>query len=472
MVEVKIQLHPKQVDFLHSIDKYPITFYGGAKGGGKSGGLRRIMLYRRFEYPGTTGVIFRKTLPELEKNHIIPIFREYPMLEDYYNSSKKILKLPNKSTLEFTYCDKEKDLGRYQGSEWDDLAIEEAGEWPEMWFRRLSGSNRTSKPGIKPRTILTGNPGGIGHTWLKRLFVTRDFRDDERPSDYNFIQATVDDNPSLMENDPDYVRKLDAEPNLALRKAYRHGSWDIIAGQFFTEVRREVHLVKPFPIPPHWTRFGAYDFGFNHPAAFGWLANDEDGNVFLYRELIKAKMRVDEFAAELNKFDDTKLLYPIVAGHDCWTTKNVLNNESSPPTIADEFKVHNILLKKATIDRVQGAAQLRKYLAWQNLPDQRTKPRLFIFDTCPITFDCLTRMQHDTNRVEDVLKMDAVNGDVYSGDDPYDMLRYGLMSKPMLTDPLPVVLKHGTPEWAKKEVEDMEAAAQEHFEELEKQSEA
>lgn len=465
MTEIKIKLQPKQKLFLQAIDSTPITFYGGAKGGGKSKGLQLIMLLRRFKYPGSTGAIFRRTYPELEGNHIRPLFAAFPQLRSYWNESKKLITLPNGSTLQFCHCANEKDVSLYQGREFHDLAIDEAGQWTESMFRTLLGSNRSTNPNIRSRAILTGNPGGIGHGWLKRLFVERRFRDKEVSSDYVFIQALVDDNQALMENDPDYVRKLESEPNQALRRAYRFGDWEIFAGQFFQEISREVHVVKPFQIPSHWTRFGSYDYGFNHPAAFGWFAVDEDGNVYLYRELIKPQMRVDQFAKELNLFSDTEKLYPIVGGADCWTNKSTLRSDQNPPTIAKEFKEHNILLKRATIDRIQGASQLRKYLAWQGRLNN--KPRFFIFDTCPIAFDTLSRMIHDPDRIEDVLKVDAAEGDPLSGDDAYDMIRYGLMSRPMLSDALPISHKPGSPEWAEQQVNEMEEAAEEHFRRLE-----
>lgn len=467
MIDINISLTEKQKIFLKAIDDYRVTFYGGAKGGGKSHGLRTIMLLRRFVFPGSTGAIFRKTFPELEGNHIRPIFRQYPQLRPYYNESKKLLTLPNGSTLEFCHCATEADVDLYQGREYHDLGIEEAGQWTEAMFKRLRGSNRSARKDIKPRTLLTGNPGGIGHKWLKRMFIERRFVDLERPEDYFFIQALVDDNPALIENDPDYVHTLDSEPNEALRKAFRYGDWDIFAGQFFSEIRREVHLIKPFPIPHHWNKFGAYDFGFNHPAAFGWFACDEDGNVYLYRELIQAQLRVDQFAEKLNKYEDTKELAPILAGHDCWAKKGAyLNDSATPPTIAEEMMSHNILLKRATIDRIQGASQLRKYLACTNLPNGRTKPRFFIFDTCPVTFDCLTRVQHDPDRMEDVLKEDAVGGDPYTGDDPYDMVRYALMSRPAITDKLEVTYPHGSKDWANQQEAKMKHDIEQHYEDL------
>jgi phage terminase large subunit len=460
MTEIRIALTEKQKQFLRAVEKTSVTFYGGAKGGGKSHGLRNIILLRRFQYPGTTGAIFRKTYPELEANHIRPILSQFPQLRPYYNESKKILTLPNGSTLEFCYCEAERDLDRYQGREYQDLGIEEAGQWTEVMFQRLRGSNRSAKGHIKPRCLLTGNPGGLGHKWLKRLFIQRDFKETERPEDYAFVQALVRDNPAIMDNDPDYVHRLQAEPNEMLRKAYLEGDWDIFAGQFFSEIRREIHFIKAFSPPSHWNRFGAYDFGFNHPSAFGWFAVDEDGNVYMYRELVEAKLRIDQFAQKLIQFPDTKTLYPIVAGRDCWTKKNV-NDEKSPPTIAEKFLEFDLHLKPATIDRVPGADQLRSYLAWEGKPGG--KPRLYIMDNCPVTFDCLTRMLHDEKNIEDVLKVDSVDGDPMTGDDPYDMVRYALMSRPVLSDAVIPIHKWGTPEHQKQEADEMEQAAEEYF---------
>lgn len=454
-MELTISLQPKQRRFLETIEQTPITFYGGAKGGGKSKGLQLIMLLRRFKYPGSTGAIFRRTYPELEGNHIRPLFAAFPSLREYWHESKKLLTLPNGSTLQFCHANNEADIDLYQGREFHDLAIDEAGQWTEAMFRKLLGSNRSSKSGVAARALLTGNPGGIGHGWLKRIFVEKRFNERERPQDYSFIQALVDDNAALMENDPDYVSRLDSEPNEALRKAYRFGDWDIFAGQFFQELSRDIHLIKPFPIPAHWTRSGCYDFGFNHPGTFGWWANDEDGNTYLYREKVTAGWRVDQWAEYVNRFDDSKLLYPIIAGHDCWAKKHAMinKNQAAPPTIAEEFQNHGLILKPAVIDRVAGAAQLRSYLAWKDRPNN--KPRLFIFNTCPVTYECLARMIHDPDKAEDVLKVDAVEGDPLTGDDPYDMTRYHVMSRPIITDALINKAPVGSKDWYQKQADDI-----------------
>ncbi len=467
MIELRIALQPKQKAFLHAIESTPITFYGGAKGGGKSKGLQLIMLLRRFRYAGSTGAIFRRTYPELEGNHIRPLFQAFPELRTYWNEAKKLLSLPNGSTLQFCHCNNQADVDLYQGREFHDLAVDEAGQWPEPMFRRLLGSNRSSLSGIVPRAILTGNPGGIGHGWLKRLFVERRFNERENPGDYTFVQALVDDNVALMAADPNYVHRLDSEPNEALRKAYRYGDWNIFAGQFFQEISKEKHFIKPFTIPRHWNRFGAYDYGFNHPASFGWYCTGEDGNTYKYRELVKAGMRVDEFAKELNTYPDTAQLYPIVAGRDCWTQKSTLRDDRQPPTVAEQFRTNGINLVPAVIDRIQGAAQLRDYLAWQRKPG--LKPRFFIFDTCPITFDAISRMIHDPDRVEDVLKVDATEGDPLSGDDAYDETRYALMSRPTISDAVVNRLVRGSAEWHKKMNENLFDQALEHHKKIQEE---
>lgn len=437
-MDLRIALQPKQHLFRAAINRSRNTLFGGAKGGGKSGGLRRVLLLRRLEFSGTNAAIFRKTYPELEGNHIRKMFAEYPQLAQYYNESKKLLTLPNNSTIEFCYARNEKDLGNYQGREWDDLAVDEAGEWLENLLMRLRQSNRSSTPGVRPRFILTGNPGGVGHAYLKKKFIQKKLDPGERPEDYEFIQALVDDNAALMDNDPDYVRILEAEKNEALRKAYRFGDWDIFAGQFFQELARDTHVIRDFPIPNHWNKFGGYDFGFNHPASAGWFAVDEDGNVYLYRLWSKPKTYVETQAQEFLKYPESKDIY-FFAGHDCWTKKQVLR-EHNPPTVADEFLTHGITLKHAVIDRVPGASQLRSYLQLRDSPTGKKAPRFYIFESCIAAFDCLARMVHDPDHIEDVLKVDATEGDPDTGDDTYDMVRYGMMSRPPISDP--IVPKH------------------------------
>ena len=80
MTELRIALQPKQRLLYETVENKPITFYGGAKGGGKSKGLQLLMLLRRFQYPKSVGAIFRKTYQELDANHIRPLFSIVPRI--------------------------------------------------------------------------------------------------------------------------------------------------------------------------------------------------------------------------------------------------------------------------------------------------------------------------------------------------------------------------------------------------------
>jgi len=440
-MEIRIVLTEKQSKFDRVIEKTPVVLYGGSRGGGKSFGLRSIMLKRRFQYPGSIGYIFRKTFPELEANHISPLFEQYPTLKKFYNEGKKTLRLPNGSQLRFAFCESKKDLAKFQGREIHDLAIEECGDWPYEHYELLRASNRSSLAHIKPRTILTANPGGVGHKWLKRLFIERRFEPPENPDDYAFISARVSDNPALAKADPQYASRLASIKNETLRRAWLYGDWDVSAGQFFDELSREVHMVKPFTIPPHWQWFGSYDYGYNHPASWGFWVCDEDGNIYRVKEIVQAKLRIDQQANLVNEYlqsmikTNQKKDKSIVfwAGHDCWA-----NKKAGDPTIAEDFSRHEIFMKRANIDRKQGASQVRMYLAHDKLPNgKRQGPRVFYFDTCEIGFDCLSRMTHNPDDTEDILKVDSVDGDPFTGDDSYDEARYGIMSRPGISLPVP-----------------------------------
>jgi phage terminase large subunit len=437
-MRLEISLTKKQTEFDRALQTYSKVFYGGAKGGGKSHGLRLIMLKRRIQYAGSTGYLFRQTYPELEANHITPLFEQFPWLQEHYNASKKTLYVPNGSKLRFAYVEHRKDLKKFQGREMQDLAIEEAGDWQFDHYEYLEKQRRSSIVGIPARTMLTGNPGGDGHQWLKRLFIDRRYDHGENPDAYHFIQALVEDNPALMRADPNYIKELESIRSDVLRRAWRHGDWNVQAGQFF-DVRRDVHLIKPFQIPDHWHRFGSLDWGFNHPAFWGFWACDEDGNVYRTNTLCGNRMRPDEWAKRVKAVKDNARVAVWWAGHDCWVDKGLARTDASMgPTIAEQFQPHGIFLRPANIARKQGASQVRDYLACYDSEGKVTKPRVYWFDTPENQFsiDAVSRMTHNPDDIEDVLKVDSSDGDLESGDDGYDEFRYGLMSRPPVSRPL------------------------------------
>lgn len=452
-LKLDIELSDKQFEFEASLDKFNVTGYGGAKGGGKSFSGRMIPIIRCLENPGHVGALFRKSYPEIEDNHLTPMFRLYPELRAYYNSQQHTLRFPSlESEFKFRYCKNLKEVDDQAGREYHTLVIEEAGDWEyEMAIRLIRNCNRSSQPGVKATAALMFNWGGLGHGYLKRIFWDRRLHPNEKNLTWNFILAKLEDNPKLIENDPGYVARLEAEPNEALRRAHRDGDPNIIAGQFFTELNYEVHVLKPFPIPSHWKWFGSYDYGFGHPAVWLFWVTDENGNVYLVDEIYKARTYIEDQARlvheKIKGFIDSKqkndksIIFQ--AGLDCWANKSANSKTNRDVTIAEDFMNasivgnNKIILQRANVQRVLGAKQVRQYLRYSVDPNGKQQgPKVFLFDRCELTLGCLQRMVHDPDNVEDVLKVDSSNGDPETGDDGYDAFRYGLMSRPSLAIPV------------------------------------
>ena len=263
----------KQKLFFASRARY--TAYGGARGGGKSWALRRKLVALCLRYPGIRCLLVRRSYAELKANHVDPLLREYAGLMTYRETDKR-LDLPNRSSIQLGYCSSNRDVLRYQGQEYDIIAIDEATQLNEYQFSIFKACLR-GVGAVPRRMYLTCNPGGVGHAWVKRLFIDRAFRPDEDPDDYRFIPAQVYDNPVLTAADPDYVRQLESLPE-KLRNAWLLGRWDVFEGQFLPEFRPEVHVAEPDAVPARLRYFAALDYGFDMLAAL-LLGVDGGGQV-------------------------------------------------------------------------------------------------------------------------------------------------------------------------------------------------
>ena len=176
--------------------------YGGARGGGKTWSVRMKAMLLASRYAGIKILIVRRSFQELRDNHILPLQMELRDIARWKEQEKRFI-FPNGSYIRFGYCSAERDVLQYQGQEFDIIFIDEATQLTEFQFQTFKGCLRGANDFPK-RMYLTCNPGGVGHAWVKRLFVDRQYRGDERADDYEFIQAKVTDNPVLMEKDPEY----------------------------------------------------------------------------------------------------------------------------------------------------------------------------------------------------------------------------------------------------------------------------
>lgn len=383
--------NPKQLLFYKSEYKY--TLYGGARGGGKSYGVRAKACLLALNYPKIKILIIRRTMDELRENHIIPLSELLNGIAKY-KESERCFSFPNGSRIKLGYCEHESDVLQYQGQEWDIIFLDEATHMTEYQYQKLTEIIRGAND-FPHRMYLTANPGGVGHAWVKRLFIDRVYRDGEDPKDYTFIPASVFDNTVLMEKDPEYVKKLEALPE-DQKKAELYGNWDVYEGQYFTEWDKSIHVCEPFLIPPTWRKYLSIDYGLDMFAA-EWTAVDTLGNAYVYREYCKSGLTVSEAAEIIKEIDDPT--YISYAPPDLWNRRNDTGRSA-----AQIFAEHGIYLSSAKNNRVQGWYDLKEWL--HPIEDFKggLTSRLKIFRNCTEIIKCIPLLQFDDKNPNDVAK--------------------------------------------------------------------
>ncbi len=386
--------YTKQIEFFKSEARY--TGYGGARGGGKSWAARVKLSLLALNYEGIQMLLLRRTFPELRTNHIIPL---QILLKDIaiYKESTKTFEFPNGSRLVLGYCKSESDVLQYQGQSYDVIFIEEATQFTEFQYTCLTECNRLSglmKVKFKPRMYFTANPGGVGHTWFKRLFIDRNYKASEKSEDYVFIPAQVYDNKFLMENDPDYVRTLENLPE-DRKKAMLYGDWDVFEGQYFSEFDREVHTCEPFIIPEDWKRYFVLDYGLDMLAGY-FIAMDTENRAYIYKEIYQSGLIISA-AANLIRQRTTENIYQYFAPPDLWNRR-----QDTGKSVADVFAEHGIYLSKTKNDRVQGWYQLKEWLKVGVNEYGNKAASMVIFRNCTNLIRCLPALQYDDKNPNDV----------------------------------------------------------------------
>lgn len=282
-----------QEAFLASSPIFEVLFEG-TRGGGKTDCLLMSFCMHVGKGYGAAwkGILFRQTYKQL--TDVISKTKKWiPQIwpEAKFNHSEHTWTWPSGEQLLLRQFSKEDDYWNYHGHEYPWIGWEELCNWAnDKGYKKMFSCCRSSMSGMPRMVRATTNPSGPGHNWVKHRFkpqsmnmkVRKDLIDEDglvEPPRLT-IRSHIDENRALLEADPDYKQKIAASAeNEAQKKAWLHGSWDIVSGGMFDDVwDPKYNVIDPFFIPDRWKITRSFDWGASKPFSVGWWAvsNGED----------------------------------------------------------------------------------------------------------------------------------------------------------------------------------------------------
>ena len=415
-----------QTEFLAAVEQE--VFYGGARGGGKS----YAMLVDPLRYchkQHHRALLLRRSMPELRDliSHSQRLYtRAFPGAK--WREQEKEWRFLSGARIEFGYAENLTDVLRYQGQSYTWIGIDELPQYPTPdIYNFLRSSLRSVDPEVPVFIRATGNPGNVGSTWVKNMFVdpatpnTPFTMDIETPVGMKsitrrFIPAKLQDNPYLMQTD-DYMIMLSSLPDIQ-KKQFLEGDWEAFEGSAFPEFNRAVHVIEPFEIPNNWVRFRSADWGYSSPACCLWFAIDFDNYLYVYRELYTQKVTADIFARQVLQQEYGEYMKYGVLDSSTWAKRGDVG-----PSIAETMIQEGCKWRpsdRSPRSRINGKLEVHKRLYVD--PDIQY-PGMFIFSNCTNLIRTLPLLPTDKNNPEDV--------DTHAEDHAYDALRYACMSRPL-----------------------------------------
>lgn len=416
------------------------VLFGGAAGPGKT--LCLILeSTRHVANPRYRGLLLRRTYRRLEEieDRCYTIFGA---LGGIYRSTVKRWFFPSGANIRLGHMQHEQDKHDYQGKEFHFIGWDELTEFTKTQYLYLFSRARTTDPEIPCRFRATTNPGNIGHYWVKERFISntkpeRTYIDPETGLSRVFIPGTVEDNPTLFENDPGYLARLEALPEIE-RLRLRHGIWDAFEGQIFTELSQRVHGCEPFEIPPEWEKVCVLDWGYAKPFSVGWYAIDYDGIAYRYREWYGAKEDESDVGVRMMAYEVAQGILDRehekvglrIADPSIWHPRpENRKGESRGATIQEDMANQGVFFIKADNDRLQGKMQVHKRLRIEEEIDKETgeitdeHPMFQCFNDCHHFWRTMPAMRESARNPEDV--------DTDQEDHIYDEFRYFCMNRPV-----------------------------------------
>ncbi len=391
--------------------------FGGAAGPGKSCAMLMDAIDTAFNYPGIKIGCFRRTHPELQESFIAELQkRQFARpLGCRWNATERTLYFQNGALIRFTYAENEVDASRIQGGEYQMICIDESTLMPGKVIGLLEERMRSSDRGVPVFGLrCASNPGGVSHSYHLNRFIKPTRYGREIFEDVNeergitrrtaFIPGNAEDNPYL---DAGYHLVLDSIPDEQRRKAMRDGDWSAMQGSYFQQWSQFRHVIPTedeFELPKEWRRYCGIDYGTVAPWAVCWAAVDENGRLWVYREIYATGVQSSEQGRWILKREEEAGESDVIRVAD----PSMWGNRGTPLSIADEYGQVGCGIAQADNDRINGWSRVHFYLndapACEYHLSQGLKecPMLHVFESkCPMFIDKIPSLPRSDTNPED-----------------------------------------------------------------------
>lgn len=460
-----LHLHPRQGEAY--LSQATEILFGGAAGGGKSHLERVAAILWCCDIPGLQVYFFRRTYPELVRNHLdgpgsFHVLLGEMVREKFARIVDDEIRFWNGSKIHLCHCQHAKDVYGYQGAEMHVLIIDELTQWLGSMYKFLRSRVRLGGlvvperfKGLFPRILCGANPGGIGHNFVKASWI-----DIAKPRAISqmpkaeggmlrqFIPSLLEDNPTMLVNDPDYESRLEGLGDATLVKAMRHGNWNIVSGGALDDVWSDRIVVPRFAVPFSWAVDRSLDWGSSHPFSVLWNAEADGteakmpdgskwcpprGSIIVAHEWYGTrvigsneglKMPAPKVAKGIVEIDEKLIADKWIPGKpNRGPADNQIRDVRQPgtPTIEQEFESEGVYW--AASDKSPGSRKIGLELLRGRIveasKDHPEKPGLYFMDHCVGIMSRLPVLPRDPKNPDDV--------DTAAEDHDYDSIRYRVL---------------------------------------------
>jgi phage terminase large subunit len=309
-----------------------------------------------------------------------------------------------------------KDPDAYRGIEYDWLLIDELTEFMRDEFDGLMYLLRSGDDLPFFAFGAATNPDGVGHGWVKKLWIEKDFEDEKgyKPEQFNFIPARAWDNPTFR---PEIEAKLTSFKDEMLVKARWEGSWDIASGTRF-RFERGVHVFSQKDFEQHYGDsysmkellnnedlfqiYGSLDYGtdINAASAFHLHAVDWKGAIWTFAEMYMQGLFLSDQAEAIREFIKPYNVRRI------YCDPSLLGKDSDGINRIAKFRARGVHMMPGINDRVEGWGSMDEglYFRRNQATGELSPPKWRIHSDCKELILFLATAPRDELKKEDVAK--------------------------------------------------------------------